>query len=203
MRISSLVLVTVTLALAACASHKEPATIVVADMRTSLDALREDAALFAPEELAQVEHGVQSLDELFAKGEYKAVVDGAPKVEQQLSALQEKVSAKRAESGIVLAAANDEWRVLSIEVPRMLESIEKQIMMLSVSGEGSEAVPASSLESARESLNSMNRAYAEAMTLWSAGNQQDAIAKAQAVQEKGRQVYAQLGMRASGGRAIG
>ncbi|HEX7012502.1 MAG TPA: hypothetical protein VF161_07140 [Steroidobacteraceae bacterium] len=202
-RSSSLVLVTVTLAIAACASHKEPATEAVADMRTSLEALREDASLFAPEELARVDRSVQALDELLARGEYKAVVDRASKVEQQLSALEEKVSARRTESGVVLAAVNDEWRVLSIEVPRMLEAIEQRIMMLSVSMEGHQAVPASAIESARDSLNSMNRAYAEAMTLWSAGNQQDAIAKAQAVQEKGRQVYAELGMRASGARAIG
>jgi len=202
-RSSSLVLVTVTLAVAACASHKEPATEALADMRTSLDALREDASLFAPEELARVDQSVQTLDALLAKGEYKAVVDRAPEVGQQLSALEEKVSLRRAESGVVLAAANDEWQVLSMEVPRMLEAIEQRITMLSVSMEGHEAVPASAIESARDSLNSMNRAYAEAMTLWSAGNQQDAIAKAQAVQEKGREVYAELGMRASGGRAIG
>ena len=66
------------LVLAACAGQKEPATTAMAAAESALAAVKDDAAKYLPEELHAAEGTLASLKNSLEKGDYKAVMAGAP-----------------------------------------------------------------------------------------------------------------------------
>lgn len=187
-------LVVVALLAAGCARQKEPATRAVADIETSIDAIREDASTYASSELQQAEATLASLKERLSKGDYKGVIAAAPAATSQIAAMQQVVSGKKAEAEAAMAAATEQWKALSAEVPDMVTAIQSRVDMLSQSRKLPRNMNAQSLQSAKDGLEWMKTTWAEADSTFSAGNPGDAVAKGQTVKDKGAEVLKSLGM---------
>lgn len=192
--IAWLALVAITLLAAACASQKEPATKAVADIEASIGAIRDDASKYAASELQQAEATLASLKEQLAKRDYKGVMEAAPAVTGQITAMQQTVSTKKAEAEAAMAAATEQWQSFSTEVPDMIAAIQSRVDMLSQSRKLPRNLTAQSLQSAKEGLEWMKTTWAEATGAFGAGNPGDAVAKAQTVKDKGAEVLKLLGM---------
>ena len=61
-----------------CANQKEPATKAVADAEAALSSIREDASKYAADELKTADDAIASLKGNLEKGDYKAILAGAP-----------------------------------------------------------------------------------------------------------------------------
>ncbi len=180
--------------LAACASQKGPAEKAVTDIEASLAPIRDDAARYASTELQQVEDGLAALKDNLGKQDYKAVVAAAPAVSAQLSALQQTVDAKRAEAQAAMAAATEQWKTLSAEVPDMVSAIQSRVDILGKSRRLPKNVSKDAFQAAKDGLDFMKSTWAEATAAFGAGEPVDAVSKAQAVKDRGTEVLAQLGM---------
>lgn len=179
------------LIVAACANLKEPATQAVASAESALAAMKDDAAKYAPDALAPVEAEVASLKASLDKKDYKAVMASAPNVTKAIAGLKDTVAAKKAEMEAALAS---QWTSLSADLPKMVEAIQSRVDTLSKSRKLPKNVDKAAFESAKSGLESLKATWTEATSAASSGAVADAVAKAQAVKEKGTEIMTQLGM---------
>jgi hypothetical protein len=190
------VLMAALLAVAGCAGQKEPATQAVTAAEAALAAVAADAGKYVPDDLRTAEAAVASLRDAFVKGDYKAVVAGAPALMTSLSSLKDAASGKKAESEAAAAAAMTEWGTLSADLPKMVAAIQSRVDTLSASKKLPKALTQESFDAAKTGLAMINRTWAEASAAAAAGSAVDAVAKAKMVKEKGAEVLAFLGMTA-------
>ncbi len=159
-------------------------------MESSLAALRDDAAKYAPDGLKGVESTLGMLKDSLAKEDYKTVLAGTPQLSQAVDSLKVAIAAgkERAESAMV------EWNSLSADVPKMVEAIQSRIDILSKSKRLPKNVSSDAFESAKSGLDSMKAMWGEATTAAAADKPAEAVEKAKAVKAKGAEILAGLGM---------
>lgn len=178
--------------LSACAGVKEPATQAVAAAESALAALKDDAAKFLPDELKSAEGSIAGLKDNLAKGDYKAVVAGAPAVMTALATLKSNVAAKLEDA----KAAAGEYAAYATDLPKMVEAIQSRVTTLSASKKLPKGMDAAALDAAKGGLESMKSAWADASAAFTGGNAIDALSKAKAVKAQGEALLKQLGMSA-------
>jgi hypothetical protein len=188
------VLAAAALLVAGCAGQKGPATQAIASIETTLGSIRDDAAKYASTELQQAETALAGLKDSLARKDYKGVIAAAPGVTAQVAALQSAVTAKKAEVQAAMAAAGDQWRAMSADLPNMIAAIESRVDTLGQSKKLPKTLSADAFKAAKEGLDFMKSTWAEASKLFGSGNAVDAVAKANAVKEKGAEVLKLLGM---------
>src|SRR3979490_454663 len=92
-----------------CANQKAPAEQAVAGTETALAAVRDNAQKYVPDQLQAVESQLAALKDSFAKGDYKAVLTGAPTLNSAISAMTDEPTAKKADADSALAKAKEDW----------------------------------------------------------------------------------------------
>lgn len=191
-RFMGAMLVTSMLMLAACAGQKGPATTAITAAESALAALKDDAAKYLPEELKGAEGTLGSLKNSLEKGDYKAVLAGAPALMSSLDTLKTHVGAKLEEA----KAAAAEWTGYAADLPKMVEAIQSRVTTLSSAKSLPKGLNAAALDTAKTGLAGMQSTWAEATAAFTGGNAIDAVAKAKAVKAKGEEVLKLLGMSA-------
>jgi hypothetical protein len=184
------------LLIAGCAGQKGPATQAVTAAETALAAIKDDAAKYLPSDLQGVEATLTSLKDGLAKGDYKAVLAGAPALMTSLTSLKDAAAAKKTEMVAATAAATTEWGALSADLPNMVAAIKSRVDVLSGSKRLPKNITQSSFDSAKAGLDMINNTWTEATAAFGSGNAVDAVAKAKMVKEKGAEVLKLLGMSA-------
>lgn len=185
-------LVAAMLVLAACAGQKGPATTAMAAAESTLATIKDDAAKFLPEELKGAEGTLASLKNSLEKGDYKAVIAGAPALMSSLETLKSHVGSKLEEA----KAAAAEWTGYATDLPKMVDSIQSRVAMLASAKKLPKGLDAAALDTAKSGLDSMKTTWADASAAFTGGNAIDAVAKARAVKAKGEEVLKVLGMSA-------
>lgn len=189
------IFIAVALLAVGCANQKEPAEKALAQIDSSVAAVRDDAARYAADELQSVEATLSSLKEKLGKGDYKAVLAEAPKVDAAVNSLKETVAAKKAEAEAAMAAATTEWNALSADVPKMVDAIQSRVDILSKSSKLPKNVSQDAFNAAKSGLESMKATWGEASAAFAAGDATTAVAKANSVKQQGNEVLQQLGMK--------
>ncbi len=184
------------LALAGCAGQKGPATQAVASAEAALSALKGDAAQYLPDQLQGAEATLTGLKDSLAKGDYKAVVAGAPALMTSLASLKDATAAKKTEVMAAMSAATAEWGGLANDLPKMVGAIQSRVDVLSQSKRLPKGLDQTSFDSAKAGLEMMKSSWGEATAAFGSGNAIDAVSKAKMVQEKGAEVLRLLGMNA-------
>ncbi len=177
-----------------CANQKAPAEQAIAAAETSLAAVRDAAQKYAPDQLKSVEDQLQGLKDSLAKGDYRAVLTGAPTVNSAISSLKEAAETKKAEAEAALAKAKDAWGPMSTDVPKMVEEIQKRVETLSRSHRLPKGVTQQTVASAKSGLDSLKSQWGEAASAATSGDYTTAMSKAQAVKDKAAEVMRSLGM---------
>ncbi|MCC6172482.1 MAG: hypothetical protein IT481_10690 [Gammaproteobacteria bacterium] len=178
-----------------CANQKEPATKAVADVETSLSALREDASQYASAELQSADAALASLKANLEKGDYKAALAGAPALATQVDALRQTVADKKVEAQAALEAAKGKWAEASTDLPKMVGAIQSRLDILTKSKKLPRGMDKATLDSAVANFDSMKATWSEATTAATSGNFVEAMSKADAVRAKGTEVMTALGMK--------
>jgi len=189
------IFIAVALLAVGCANQKEPAEKALAQIDSSVAALRDDAARYAADELQSVEATLSSLKEKLGKGDYKAVLAEAPQVTAAVNSLKETVATKKAEAEAAMAAATTEWNALSADVPKMVDAIQSRVDILSKSSKLPKNVSQDAFNAAKSGLESMKATWGEASAAFAAGDATTAVAKANSVKQQGNEVLQQLGMK--------
>jgi hypothetical protein len=179
---------------AGCANQKAPAEQAVAGAETALAAVRDNAQKYVPDQLQAVESQLAALKDSFAKGDYKAVLTGAPTLNSAISAMKDAAEAKKADADAALAKAKDAWGPLSAEVPKMIDAIQSRVAALSKSHHLPKGVTKSSLASAKSGVDSLKSTWSDASNASGSGDFTTAVTKAQAVKDKAAEVMRSLGM---------
>lgn len=179
-----------------CANQKAPAEQAIAGAETSLATVRDAAQKYAPDQLKSVEDQLQGLKDNLTKGDYRAVLTGAPTVNSAISSLKEAAESKKAEAEAALARAKDAWGPMSSDVPKMVEEIEKHVATLSKTHHLPKGVSKEALSSAKSGVDSLKSQWSEAASAAASGDYATAMSKAQAVKDKAAEVMKSLGMSA-------
>ena len=179
---------------AGCANQKGPAEQAVAGTETALAAVRDDAQKYVPDQLQAVDAQLAALRGSLSKGDYKAVLTGAPTVNSAIRSLKYAAEAKKADAEAALAKAKDAWGPLSTEVPKTVDAIESRVAALSKSQHLPKGVSKSSLAAARSGVDSLKSMWSEASNASASGDFATAVTKAQAAKDKAAQIMRSLGM---------
>lgn len=180
-----------------CANQKAPAEQAIAGAETSLAAVRDTAQKYAPDELKSVEDQLQGLKDSLAKGDYRAVLTGAPTVNSAISSLKDAAEAKKADAEAALAKAKDAWGPMSADVPKLVEEIHKRVEVLSKTHRLPKGVTKDSVAAAKSGVDSLKSEWGEAESAATSGDYTTAMSKAQSVKDKAAAMMKSLGMASS------
>jgi hypothetical protein len=183
-----------TVLVVGCANQKGPAEQAVAGAETALSAVRDDAQKYAPDQLQAVDAQLAALRDRLSKGDYKAVLTGAPTVNSAIRLLKDAAEAKKADAEAALAKAKDAWGPLSTEVPKMVDAIESRVTALSKSHHLPKGVTKDRLAAAKSGVDSLKSTWSEASNASASGDLATAVTKAQAVKDKAAAIMKSLGM---------
>ena len=177
-----------------CNTQKGPAEQALMSAKTALDAVRDDAAKYAPEKLGSVESQLSNLQGKFQQGDYAGVVAAAPAMSAAIAGLKDAATAKKAEAEQALAKAKDDWGPASTAVPKMVDDLAKRVEALSKSKKLPKGVTKDAVAAAKTGLDTMKSTWSDATNASSSGDYTTAMAKAQAVKDKAAEIMKSLGM---------
>ena len=111
-------------ALAACASQKEPAQQSLTELEGAMAKVAEMGQKYMPEEYAEVDAQIAGLKASFDKGDYAAVVAGASKAAAAIRKLQADSIIAKANYAKEM---NAEWADFTRTMPDTIIAVDKQI----------------------------------------------------------------------------
>lgn len=181
--------------LVGCNTQKGPAEQALASAQAALDAVRDDAQKYAPEQLGGVEAKLSDMKGAFQQGNYAGVLAAAPGLTTSIASLKDAAAAKKVEAEQALAKAKDEWGPASTAVPKMVEEIARRVETLSRTKKLPRGVTKDSLAAAKTAVDSMKSSWADAANASSSGDYTTAMAKAEAVKSKAAEIMKSLDMK--------
>jgi len=188
------VLVIAALALAACASDKEPAEKALRAAEDAVNAAVADGSKYLPDQAKAVQSSLQSLKDTFAKGDYKAVLAGAGNVTSQAKALADATAARKAELEKMKAELTKDWEAMSSGLPKVVDAIKSRVDILSQARKLPAGIDKAAVDGAKSGLETINKTWSEAQEAFKAGNVADAVAKAKTVKTMAADIMTKLGM---------
>ena len=145
-----------------CAGQKEPATKAVADAEAALSSIREDASKYAADELKTADDAIAALKSNLEKGDYKAILAGAPALATQVEGLRKTVADKKAEAEAALEAAKGKWAEASTDLPKMVGAIQSRLDILTKSKKLPKGLDKATLDQTVASFDGMKASWTEA-----------------------------------------
>ena len=179
-------------------TQKGPAEQAVASAQAALEAVRDDAQKYAPENLGGAEAKLADMKGSFAKGDYAGVLAAAPGVTAAIASLKDAAAAKKTEAEAALAKAKDDWGPASAAVPKMMDDIAKHVETLSKTKKLPKGVTKEAVAAAKTGLDSLKSTWSDASNAASSGDYTTAMAKAQSVKDKAADMMKSLGMKPAG-----
>jgi hypothetical protein len=176
-----------------CNMQKGPAEQAVASAQAALDAVRDSAMQYAPEQLGGVDAQLSDMKGKFQQGDYAGVLATAPALMTAISGLKDAATAKKAEAEQALAKAKDDWGPASTAVPKMVDDLAKRVAALS-KGKLPKGVTKDAVAAAKSGLDSLKSTWGDATNASASGDYTTAMAKAQAVKDKATELMKSLGM---------
>ncbi|HEV2286393.1 MAG TPA: hypothetical protein VGR80_10140 [Steroidobacteraceae bacterium] len=177
-----------------CNTQKGPAEQALANAQAGLDAARDSAMKYVPEQLGGVDAQLSDIKGKFQQGDYAGVVKDAPALMTAISNLKDAAAAKKTEAEAALAKAKDDWGPASAGVQKMVDELDKRVQTLS-KGKLPKGVTKDALAAAKSGLDSLKSSWAEASNASASGDYTTAMAKAQAVKDKATELMKSLGMK--------
>ncbi len=175
--------------LSACASDKVPAETALKAAESAVSTTVAEASKYVPDQAKALQDSLTSLKDSFAKGDYKAVLTGAPDLTAKTKALADAAAAKKDE-------LTKSWTDLSGGLPKVIEAIQGRLDILSKAKRLPANLDKAAVEGAKSGLESMNKVWADAQASFSSGNLADAIGKANEVKTQAADIMSKLGMQA-------
>ena len=188
------IVVVAALALAACASDKEPAEKALKAAEDAVTAAVAEGSKYVPDQAKVVQDALRGLKDSFAKGDYKAVLAGAGDVTGKAKALTDAASAKKAELEKAKAELAKSWEEMSGGLPKVVDAIKSRVDILSQAKKLPAGLDKATVDGAKSGLETINKTWTEAQEAFKGGNVADAVAKAKTVKTMAADIMTKLGM---------
>ncbi len=183
----AVVCVVIGIALAACASNKEPAAAAIKAAEDAFNAVKVEAMKYVPDKAKTVEDAIKAAKATFDKGDYDGALNAAKAIPDKVKELTTAAATKKAE-------LTKSWEELSAGLPKMLDAVKSRLDILSKSKKLPAGMDKAKLESAKSDYETAVKMWDDAKANFSGGNLTDALAKATTVKEKAVEVMKTLGM---------
>jgi hypothetical protein len=193
MRISSLILslCAATMLMAGCAKNQHAAKEAVDNIEKSLADVRADAERYAPDGLKAIDSQVARFKADIEAKNYDDVVAGKPALEKAVASLRDAVQTGKEHARQALAVAKNEWEALSVEVPKMVETLDARVAELDKK-KLFRGVKKEDFEGAKQTLASMKATWQEAVDASKDGKTVSAADKAKSAKSMGDSLYETL-----------
>jgi len=189
-----LLAVIAALFVAGCNMQKGPAEQAVAGAEAALDAARDAAQKYDPEDLGSVEAQLGQMKDSFQKGDYAGVLAAAPAMTTAIAGLKDKANQKKADAEAALAKAKDDWGPASAAVPKLVDDLGKKIDSLSKVKKLPKGVTKDNVAAAKTGLDSLKSMWNDASNAATSGDFTTAMAKANAVKSKAADIFKSIGL---------
>lgn len=186
-----------TLLVSACSSQKDPAAKALERIDNTMAMIHDSAQKYAPDTLPGVQAQVTAIHQTFAKGDYAGVLAQAPAVNTAVSNLRSDAGTKQAAAEAEQAKVKQEWRKLSLEVPKLVAGLHTQVDSLSSGHALPRGVTKASFATVKDSVTSLDTLWTDASNTQSTGDYAGAVTKGQAVKDKATELMHTLGMKQS------
>jgi hypothetical protein len=193
MRVSSLILslCAATLLIAGCAKNQHAAKEAVDKIESSLAEVKDDAQRYAPDGLKSIETQLARFKADIEAKNYDDVVAGSPQLEKAVASLKDAVSTGKKHAQQALAVAQTEWESLSVEVPKMVETLDARVAELDKK-KLFRGIKKEDFEGAKQTLNTMKSTWAEASDEFKSGKAVSAADKGKSAKSMGDELYDKL-----------
>jgi hypothetical protein len=178
-----------------CSQQKQNADKVLESIETSLAAIKDDAARYAPDGLKSVESQLARLKTSYENKEYNDVIAGTPQLRKAVDSLTAAVESGKAHAQAALASARQEWESLSAEVPKMVEDIQSRVDELSKQKRLPWGLNKDEFAEAKSDFEIMKTQWTEASSEYKSGEQIKAVEKARMAREMNEDIREQLKMK--------
>jgi len=193
MRVTSLILslCAATLLITGCAKNQHAAKEAVDKIESSLAEVRDDARRYAPEGLESVEAQLARFKADIEAKNFDDVIAGSPQLEKAVASLKDAVSTGKKHAQQALAVAKTEWEALSVEVPKMVETLDARVAELDKK-KLFRGIKKEDFEGAKQTLNTMKSTWAEASDEFKSGKAVSAADKGKSAKTMGDELYDKL-----------
>lgn len=193
MRISSVILAlcAATLLVTGCAKNQGAAKEAVENIEKTLAEVKEDAKRYAPDGLKSVEAQLERFKADIEAKNFDDVVAGSPQLEKAVASLKEAVATGKEHARQALALAKTEWESLSVEVPKMVETLDARVAELDKK-KLFRGVKKEDFEGAKATLANMKSAWQEAVEDSQSGRTVEAADKAKSAKSMGDSLFETL-----------
>jgi hypothetical protein len=181
-------------AIVACNMQKGPAEQAVAGAEATLDAARDQAQKYAPEQLGGVEAQLGQMKDAFQKGDYAGVLAQQPAMTAALNQLKDAAVKAKADAEMALAKAKDDWGPASAAIPKMVDDLAKRVEKLEKEKRLPKGVTKDNVAAAKTGLDSLKSTWGDATNASSSGDFTTAMSKANAVKTKTAELMKSVGM---------
>lgn len=172
-----------------CSSKHTAAQTALGTAEGAIETVKDEAAIYAPEELKAAEATVGEMKAKFTDRKFADVIEKVPAFNQQLELVQNTIVSKQTTE----VASIKEWQTLNEEVPKSVVALEARVESLKGTKLPKE-VTKENFEAAKTELETLKATWAEAQSAATAGRNTEAADKGRTVQTKAEQLKSQLGM---------
>jgi len=193
MRISSLILslCAATMLMTGCAKNQHAAKEAVDNIEKSLADVRADAERYAPDGLKAIDSQVARFKADIEAKNFDDVIAGKPALEKAVASLRDAVDTGKEHARQALAVAKTEWESLSVEVPKMVETLDARVAELDKK-KMFRGVKKEDFEGAKQTLASMKATWQEAVDASKDGKTVSAADKGKSAKSMGDSLYETL-----------
>lgn len=162
-----------SLVVAGCGLGKTAADAAIAMAQTSFDAAKDNAMKIAPDQATAIQTSIDAAKASAEKGEYKAAIEAAKAIPDQVKAMTDGLAAKEQE----LRGNWTQMQSLSGAVDQFKTQVDKLAAMKHLPN----GMDMTKVEAAKATLANMTQAWGEAQAAFQAGNLAEAVSKAGSV----------------------
>lgn len=193
MRISSFVLslCAATLLISGCARNQQEAKKTVDSIEESIKDIRADAERYAPDGLKSIETQLARFKADIEAKNFDDVVAGTPSLNKAVDSLKAAISTGKEHARQALEVAKTEWESLSVEVPKMVETLDARVAELD-KRKVFRGIKKEDFEAAKGELQTLKTTWQEAEDDAKAGKPVAAADKGKTAKSIGDSLYEKL-----------
>lgn len=176
-RLLSLGALVLIVAVAACASQKEPADAAIKSAQSAFSAVSAEAQKYVPDQAKAVQDALAAAQTAFTNGDYASALTQAQALPARITALGAAISAKKAE-------LTTQWNAISAGIPKLMEALSTRVDTLSKSKSMPKGITKETVSAAQSGLASATQNWQAATSAASSGDLATAMRQANDVKTR-------------------
>lgn len=176
-RLLSLGALVLIVAVAACASQKEPADAAIKSAQSAFSAVSAEAQKYVPDQAKAVQDALAAAQTAFTNGDYASALTQAQALPARITALGAAISAKKAE-------LTTQWNAMSAGIPKLMEALSTRVDTLSKSKSMPKGITKETVSAAQTGLASATQNWQAATSAASSGDLATAMRQANDVKTR-------------------